>query len=61
MDEYTKSQHELGKRLVKANKRTQKRGNYHGGPGLQKRHNLITQWVSKHCKKTKGTFGKRKN
>jgi SAM-dependent methyltransferase len=49
--EYKKSQHELGKRLVVANKRTQKRGKYHGGPGLQKRHMLITQWVSKHCKK----------
>ena len=51
MDEYTQSQVDLGKKLVVANKRTQKRGKYHGGPGLIKRHTLITQWVSKHCNK----------
>lgn len=51
MDKYTKSQHDLGKKLVVANKRTQKIGKYHGGPGLQKRHSLITQWVSKNMKK----------
>ena len=49
--EYEQSQVNLGKRLVVAKKRTQKRGKYHGGPGLVKRHSLITQWVSKHCKK----------
>jgi SAM-dependent methyltransferase len=51
MQEYEKSQIELGKRLVIANKRTQKRGRYHGGPGLVKRHTLITKWVSKHMYK----------
>lgn len=51
MDKYTQSQIELGKRLVVANKRTQKRGKFHGGPGLQKRHGLITEWVSKYMNK----------
>jgi SAM-dependent methyltransferase len=51
MNKYEQSQIELGKRLVKANKRTQKRGKYHGGPGLVKRHTLITGWVSKYCNK----------
>ena len=49
--EYEQSQIELGKRLVIANKRTQKRGRYHGGPGLVKRHTLITKWLSKHMNK----------
>jgi SAM-dependent methyltransferase len=51
MDEYTKSQHDLGKKLIVANKRSKKVGRYHGGPGIQKRHSQITKWVSKHCKK----------
>jgi SAM-dependent methyltransferase len=51
MNEYEQSQIELGKRLVVAKKRTQKRGRYHGGPGILKRHTLITQWVSKHMNK----------
>lgn len=51
MDKYTQSQVDLGKKLVKANKRTQKRGKYHGGPGLVKRHTLITEWASNYFDK----------
>lgn len=51
MNEYKKSQVDLGKRLLKSVSRIQKRGKYHGGPGILKRHTLITEWVSKHCNK----------
>lgn len=51
MKGYEQSQIDLGKRLVVANKRTQKRGRYHGGPGLVKRHMLVTQWISKFANK----------
>lgn len=51
MNEYTKSQVELGKRLLKSGSRIKKNGKYYGGPGILKRHTLVTQWVSKYCSK----------
>jgi SAM-dependent methyltransferase len=51
MNEYKKSQVELGKRLLKSGSRTQKRGKYHGGPGILERHTFVTKLVSKYCNK----------
>ena len=51
MDEYKKSQVELGKRLIVSGSRVRKDGKYYGGPGILKRHNLVTHWLNKHCRK----------
>jgi SAM-dependent methyltransferase len=53
MDKYKKSQLELGKRLIVSGSRVNKKHHkkYHGGPGILKRHTLITKWVSEHMNK----------
>jgi len=51
LNEYEQSQVELGKRLLKSGSRIRKDGKYHGGPGVLKRHNLITKWVCKYMDK----------
>lgn len=53
MDKYEQSQVELGKRLLKSGSRINKHGKYHGGPGILKRHTIITNLASKYFDKNK--------